>query len=217
MTMPTPNQTTPDEPERARGETPEQIAARVAEKFCVLTKQADSTQEYLTRLISEELTKERSVYEEIIRDDCEEFEANEKRIADLSAETTRLAEALKEAREQAASLKASNDYAISEKDKYGKYWHDLAQERIVALSRMTTERDNWRDTAKRLTASASSNAVGLGETIQKCLEYWKTEIEVEGEKPPRQIHMELLFTILIYGFNPALLTQPAPISGAKKE
>lgn len=47
-------------------------------------------------------------------------------------------------------------YVIPEKDRHAKYWHDLAQERVVSLSDMTTERNNWRDTAKRTVAELAS-------------------------------------------------------------
>lgn len=48
-------------------------------------------------------------------------------------------------------------------------------------------------------AKGADAAKGLGETIRLCLEHWKSEIEVEGEKPPQQVHVALLAEILIYG------------------
>ncbi len=75
---------------------------------------------------------------------------------DLKAQLASARAELAEAKAKLSQLKASTDYAISEKDKHGRYWHDLAQERIVAHSRMVTERDNWRDTAKRTDADLTS-------------------------------------------------------------
>src|SRR6478736_547200 len=38
-------------------------------------------------------------------------------------------------------LDYANSYVIPEKDKYGRYWHDLAQERIAQLAQAQRERD----------------------------------------------------------------------------
>jgi hypothetical protein len=90
----------------------------------------------------------------------------------FSAQSARLAEVERSREEllvRLSSLKASTDYAISEKDKHGRYWHDLAQEHIVAHSRMVIERDNWRDTAKRLD-SAQSRALAAEQKVKEVQE-----------------------------------------------
>ena len=43
-------------------------------------------------------------------------------------------------REQIQELDYLKTYVIPEKDKHGKYWHDLAQERIVQIWKLQTEK-----------------------------------------------------------------------------
>jgi hypothetical protein len=79
----------------------------------------------------------------------------------------------------AADLAYLRTYVIPEKDRYGKYWHDLAQERIVRLSEMTAERDNWRDTAKRLTALKSPSSEA-GEAARQAAQRYADTVAPNG-------------------------------------
>lgn len=72
--------------------TTKQIAEAVAQQFCVCTKQADSTEEYLVSLIEAALNQDRASTNQIIKDDAEELSA-------LTAQRATLADQLEEAKE----------------------------------------------------------------------------------------------------------------------